>query len=343
MDQHAERTRAIGSGVPVDGGQISCHPAKVASAFNKGSADSPWFLPVTRYGGAYRGMNGNIHPHEKIVTTQMQVDSNMTLHDAIKKAIRDAKAASLVKYSKVMLYNRHMPPPAITGNRFETPSEKMMQLNARETLRTKAFAVLPELPIFGDIGVWQDVISHPPALDLSLEAGCAVVAILRQEFPMPNTPPEMRTSSAPVVTVLQIARLIKKIDDEFVAKSSTDTDFKVDVSRDFLVECVGQKVFEYITHMAGPPTSKLKFTLRRTVPTNKFIAFHTDVAKRTVQIPLTGDDDIQGGKLIFLQDDGKVIHASRRPGVPIVHDGCHIHGVTRHTHGIRYGLYILNT
>jgi hypothetical protein len=86
-------------------------------------------------------------------------------------------------------------------------------------------------------------------------------------------------------------------------------------------------------HLNGPD---LECILRKTVADGKYIDWHTDVAQRTTQIPLTDDDECDGGHLIFA--DGRV---HRKVGLPLTHDGDEMHAVTPLNRGVRMGLYIL--
>lgn len=81
--------------------------------------------------------------------------------------------------------------------------------------------------------------------------------------------------------------------------------------------------------------------LRRTAATGRFIAFHTDRAARTVQVPLNHDSSCVGGRLLVACADGKLMLAQRRQGHVLVHDGDAAHGVTRLIEGVRFGLYAL--
>ena len=83
--------------------------------------------------------------------------------------------------------------------------------------------------------------------------------------------------------------------------------------------------------------------LRRTVATGRFIAFHTDHAARTIQVPLNHDSPCVGGRLLFARTDVKLLLAQHREGWILVHDGDVAHGVTRLIKGIRFGLYALRS
>ena len=53
------------------------------------------------------------------------------------------------------------------------------------------------------------------------------------------------------------------------------------------------------------------------------------------QVPLTDDGACQGGLLVFACDDGRLVHAKRRTGNILAHDGDAVHGVTALVKGVR--------
>jgi hypothetical protein len=73
----------------------------------------------------------------------------------------------------------------------------------------------------------------------------------------------------------------------------------------------------------------------------EWIDFHTDVALKTMQVPLCGDDAYTGGQLVFARDDGALEVPARGLGSVTLHDRHVVHGVSRLTDGIRYGLFLL--
>ena len=80
--------------------------------------------------------------------------------------------------------------------------------------------------------------------------------------------------------------------------------------------------------------------LRRCNVRGDFIAFHLDETPLTVQVALNGDDEYEGGRLLFLEGDR--VHApARGPGTVTRHDARVLHGVSALTGGVRYGLFFL--
>lgn len=125
-----------------------------------------------------------------------------------------------------------------------------------------------------------------------------------------------------------------------VVLGSCESDFKILLCPDHLFNIIGAAAYHDILaalQVAVPDA----IVLRRTVATGRFIAFHTDDAARTVQVPLNHDSSCVGGRLLFACTDGKLILAQRRQGHILVHDGDAVHGVTRLIKGVRFGLYAL--
>ena len=56
---------------------------------------------------------------------------------------------------------------------------------------------------------------------------------------------------------------------------------------------------------------------------------------RGVQVPLTDDSACEGGLLVFACSDGRLVHAKRRMGAMLAHDGDAVHGVTALVKGTR--------
>ena len=95
----------------------------------------------------------------------------------------------------------------------------------------------------------------------------------------------------------------------------------------------------------GPEVSPKKkkthrFKIRRVQAGGLHIPFHLDVTSKTMQVPLNGDHQYEGGQLVFLNELG--VHMPSRPqGSCTIHEWDIVHGVTALTSGVRYGLYVL--
>lgn len=71
------------------------------------------------------------------------------------------------------------------------------------------------------------------------------------------------------------------------------------------------------------------------------IDFHTDESKRTMQIVLNGQDEYQGGSVVYVIYDRFLSMPRRIPGSYSIHDWNMVHGVTPIVRGKRYALYFL--
>jgi hypothetical protein len=80
--------------------------------------------------------------------------------------------------------------------------------------------------------------------------------------------------------------------------------------------------------------------LRRSVTHNQCIPFHTDFARRTMQISLNSSVEDQGGKLLYLSESRCVL-PKREVGTIMIHGDDMVHGVTEMLCGRRYGLFFL--
>jgi hypothetical protein len=66
---------------------------------------------------------------------------------------------------------------------------------------------------------------------------------------------------------------------------------------------------------------------------------HTDVGLQTLQVAL--NDGYTGGRLLFCTPRGVFLAAARLAGTATIHRGTVARGVTAHTAGVPYGLFLL--
>ncbi len=125
-----------------------------------------------------------------------------------------------------------------------------------------------------------------------------------------------------------------------MAIGSCETDFKLLLSPAQLLNIIGPIGYDMMLAALGCSVPDA-IAIRRTEATGRFIAFHTDHAARTVQVPLSDDASCIGGRLLFACTDGQLLTAKRRQGCLLAHDGDVVHGVTRLIQGVRFGLYAL--
>ena len=81
--------------------------------------------------------------------------------------------------------------------------------------------------------------------------------------------------------------------------------------------------------------------IRRCQATGKFINFHTDHSKRTMQVSINSDRDYEGGQLMYLANGQIHIPSRSEPGTISIHENDIVHGVTELVSGVRYGLFFL--
>ena len=119
-----------------------------------------------------------------------------------------------------------------------------------------------------------------------------------------------------------------------------ERDFKWELTLSELRRHVGANTVAQLQALFGVDVSKVK--LRRTEARNggACINFHTDVALKTLQVPLNDESEYEGGRLVYCSAEG-MVWPSRRAGSATVHNNTIPHGVSAHKVGVRYGLFLL--
>jgi hypothetical protein len=115
-------------------------------------------------------------------------------------------------------------------------------------------------------------------------------------------------------------------------------DLKITIDPVFLKEVIGCQQFSEIIGMFDNEYTEI--VLRRCQAHGKFIKFHTDVSRMTLQVTLNSDTDYAGGKLVFATN-GKLFFPSRSAGTITIHYNDIVHGVSVLESGVRYGLFFL--
>lgn len=138
---------------------------------------------------------------------------------------------------------------------------------------------------------------------------------------------------------------LNHLESSVVASSRAD-DFRMVLTLRELEGVVGSPAVRDVlagVHVPGlSPKAELAVALRRTEATGRWISLHRDPhTARTVQVPLSGDGECDGGRLFYLLPSGEVRMADRVRGRMLAHDGDVVHGVTALTRGVRRGLYVL--
>eukprot|EP00966_Prymnesium_polylepis_P066090 1533553-Prymnesium_polylepis.1 len=136
------------------------------------------------------------------------------------------------------------------------------------------------------------------------------------------------------------ASLIAWIDAQHFAAGQTEDDLRRTISMLQLTSLIGAGAVERLLTFFGGPCDTLK--LRRVGASGHCVAFHTDFSRRTMQVALNGDDEYDGGRLLFATGAG--FEQPRRPaGSATIHTHTVVHGVTAIRAGTRYGLFLCDT
>jgi hypothetical protein len=150
------------------------------------------------------------------------------------------------------------------------------------------------------------------------------------------------------------AALCEEVDKRYSSFEDTDTtsttepppavaDYKWDLTFDELCGHVGHNAAAHLSSLMGDDYDRI--VVRRCEPQDqgqgRCIDFHLDQSRRILQVALVGEEQYEGGRLVFATSDG-VMHAPRRQaGAVTVHNSSVVHGVTRHVRGVRYGLFFI--
>ncbi len=115
-------------------------------------------------------------------------------------------------------------------------------------------------------------------------------------------------------------------------------DLKINLTRQELIDLIGLPLCERLeTIFNAKPT---EIIIRRGQSHGKMINFHTDVSLKTLQLSLNSDESYEGGRLVYASKEA-LAQPKRTQGTVTVHDNRIVHGVTKFSSGIRYGLFFL--
>jgi len=126
-------------------------------------------------------------------------------------------------------------------------------------------------------------------------------------------------------------------------------DDKIEIGRSEIVSILtaaaGREACDhFIANIEGIfPTRDFKIVLRRTESDGvaRCIAFHKDDTLYTMAIPLNAPGDkCTGGQLVYLNEAGPSCIA-RDTDTLTLHDNTILHGISAHTNGVRWGMYLL--
>ncbi|TNV77818.1 hypothetical protein FGO68_gene8722 [Halteria grandinella] len=144
-------------------------------------------------------------------------------------------------------------------------------------------------------------------------------------------------------TIIRLKQLVDREHLEFSQSWGTERageldDFKYNLIRKELSNLIGQKTLQKLEALYEDTYDEI--VIRRCQSHGQFINFHTDFSKRTLQVALNGDDEYEGGRLVYVT--GGVMHTPQRPtGSITIHQNDIVHGVSKLGKGVRYGLFLL--
>jgi len=149
----------------------------------------------------------------------------------------------------------------------------------------------------------------------------------------------------PLLPIKTCRMLIEHLDSAHAALSDADSvdDLKLILEHDELEALIGSDSVQALHRaFAGPDGNRnrcQRIRLRRCMAIGKHINWHTDVNLRTMQVALNGDDEYNGGRLLFATKAG--LKSPPRPtGAVTIHEHDIVHGVTELQSGVRYGLFL---
>jgi small ubiquitin-related modifier len=191
----------------------------------------------------------------------------------------------------------------------------------------------------GDIGIYDSNSNSRGAAFLNAPfSSPPTVLRLSDDVTGDFNPSATFSTGLDVLDTLSCQRLIEAVDAARASSGSLTRDFKMNLDRDTLVQMVGAGTVKQLERLY--PGSVTKIKVRRCGCHGQWIPFHTDHHDLTLQVPLNGDSDYTGGKLIYVTGDG-VFAPSRPAGSYTIHDNKILHGVSRLDAGVRYGLFFL--
>jgi hypothetical protein len=190
--------------------------------------------------------------------------------------------------------------------------------------------------------------------DTAVDPACMLACVERAGG---RTLTAVETTQAPAERVLCAAmceKLVSIVDAAWrfstaasrTSVSQQHTDYKLPMEAAALERTIGEDAYATLQELLGADPDDV--VLRRTQGHGQWINFHVDEAQTTIQVPLRSDDACVGGRLVFIGPKGEPVLRPRHAGVPLIHDGDCVHGVTRlgdcdaagSKPSIRYGLFL---
>jgi hypothetical protein len=105
---------------------------------------------------------------------------------------------------------------------------------------------------------------------------------------------------------------------------------------------IGQRALKHLLKLYDDAPGLNEIKLRRVEAHGQCIQFHLDhLATRVMQVPLNGESEYVGGKLLYATHN-RMLQPARPAGSATIHDNTLVHGVSEMVSGVRYGLYFLS-
>ncbi len=93
-----------------------------------------------------------------------------------------------------------------------------------------------------------------------------------------------------------------KHNDELIAGNTDIDDLKISLTRDQLLTMIGSSNVQELERLFGDSYNEI--LIRICQSHGKLINFHIDHSLKTMQVALNGDDDYEGGRLVYATKDG---------------------------------------
>ena len=116
------------------------------------------------------------------------------------------------------------------------------------------------------------------------------------------------------------------------------SDLKMEMTTQELVDVIGRESYTVLSTIMSDTHDTI--LLRRCTEFGKVIKFHTDYSFKTLQVPLNGEHEYEGGRLVYATGRG-LVRPQRPAGSYTLHRNDIAHGVTELKEGVRYGLFLL--
>lgn len=119
-------------------------------------------------------------------------------------------------------------------------------------------------------------------------------------------------------------------------------DLQVVLSLGELEDMVGKEAVASLVAIFDGRVDQVKIRRVEASGERHVINFHTDFSLRTMQVALNGEEEYDGGRVVYATEEG-IMQPPRPAGSAIIHDNSIPHGVSEMVRGTRYGLFFLMT